>query len=408
MIERYEEEHGAPAPPRLSRHRVLVIYLGDLTHIARVLRQIEFLEREFDVVVAAFGAGDELPGVEFIKLSATKGGRGRARLEAASRCLLRQAARYHAAYWLDERVRSWRLELRQGLPVDAVIVNDPLALPLVFEACGGAPVVFDAHEHWTSESASWTLRTRISMRGASEWIVDRYASRVAAMMTVSPGIVDEYRARTGRTPALVTNAPFYQSLTPSPVAEPIRLLHVGFADERRRLELTLDAVRSLTGRFTLDLVLARNPDYQRRLKSLIASADNIRILPPVPAGDVISFASAYDIGVHLLPADNPNLLNALPNKLFDYIQARLAVAIGPSPEMARIVREWECGVVAEAFSSEALVAVLERLTPDAVSVMKRNSDRAARILNADRNCDEVLRLVRDAIGSGTRSVCGEF
>ena len=60
-------------------------------------------------------------------------------------------------------------------------------------------------------------------------------------MTVSTGIADDYRDRVGMTPAVVTNAPFRQALAPSEVSNPIRLLHMGVADERRRLEDTIEA-----------------------------------------------------------------------------------------------------------------------------------------------------------------------
>ena len=120
-------------------------------------------------------------------------------------------------------------------------------------------------------------------------------------------------------------------------SKPIRLLHMGVADERRRLEDTIAAVRSLSHGFTLDLDPVRENEYRRRLERLAAEDDRVRILPPVPSQELLSFANTYDVGVFLLPAMYPNQVHVLPNKLFDYIQARLAVAIGPSPEMAEIV-----------------------------------------------------------------------
>ena len=48
----------------------------------------------------------------------------------------------------------------------------------------------------------------------------------------------------------------------------------------------------------------------------------------------------------------------MPNKFFEYIQARIVPAIGPSPEMARIAREWDCGIVADDYTPEALAAAI--------------------------------------------------
>jgi glycosyltransferase involved in cell wall biosynthesis len=299
-------------------------------------------------------------------------------------------------------VRRWRDTLRRLGPVQAVVVNDLWAVPLALDAAWDAPVIFDSHEHWTSESATWTRRQRLSMRGAHEWIVDHHVPRTAAMMTVSRGIARAYEQRLGVLPELITNAPFYRPLTPTAVREPIRLLHVGLADERRRLEDTIDSVRSLGDRFVLDLVLARNNAYRRRIERLVAAEDRIRVLPPVPTAELISFAHQYDVGVFLLPAIFPNQVHVLPNKLFDYIQARLAVAIGPSAEMAAIVREWDCGVVSESFAPADLAVALDGLRTDDVSRMKRNADRAARVLTADTNRDTVLRLVGRAISVSAR------
>ena len=367
---------------------------------ARVLRQVEFLAPGHEVVVAAFGAPPSMPDVEFVELRQDMPGGLRGRAEAAGRAGLRLLGLYGAAYRLDARVRMWRDALTRAKPVDAIVVNDLVGLPLARAVGGAVPLVFDAHEHWTSESASWTRRQRLSMRGAHEWIVSRLVPRVAGMMTVSPGIARDYEERTGVRADLVTNAPFFQPLGPSPVSEPIRLIHVGVADERRRLENMIEAVRSLDGRFTLDMVLARDNEYRRRLDRLAASDSRIRVLPPVPARELVTFANDYDVGIYLFPAQYPNQIHSLPNKLFDYIQARLAVAIGPSPAMAEIVREWDCGVVSTSFATEAFAESLARLTIADVDRMKRNADSAARVLTADNNREVVVSVVRRAIDSG--------
>ena len=384
---------GGPRP------RVLVLFLGDLAFMSRVLREVEFLAEDYAVVVAAFARTPGLPDVEFLELPSAQPARPRRALEAAGRLLLRLLGLYRQAYWLDARPRRWRRILGQSLPVDAVVVNDLYALPLAAGLDGSPPIVFDAQEHWTSESASWSRFQRFSMRRAHEWIVDRYVPRTAGMMTVAPGIAREYERRAGVTPALLTNAPFFQQLSPSPVKEPIRLLHFGVVDARRRLEDTITAVQMLGDRFTLDLVLARDNAYRRRLEELAASDPRIRVLPPVAAQDLIAFANGYDVGVQLIPPLYPNQVYSLPNKFFDYIQARLAVAIGPSPEMVELLREWDCGVVSSSFAPEDFADTLRGLTVEEVERLKRNADRAAQVLTADNNRETLLRLVGDAVHS---------
>jgi hypothetical protein len=224
--------------------------------------------------------------------------------------------------------------------------------------------------------------------------------RLAGIMTVSSGIAADYELRFGLRPAVVTNAPWLESLAPTPIGHPIRLLHFGLADERRKLEDTITAVQSLDDRFSLDLVLARDNAYRRRLVEMVKTDERIRILPPVDNSRLVRFANDYDVGVFLLPARFPNQVHVLPNKLFDYIQARLAVAIGPSPEMAAIVEAWQCGVVSESFTSESFAATLDRLTPATIARMKQRADAAAHELNAEQNQTVVAAMASRALPRG--------
>ncbi|MEY2517144.1 MAG: hypothetical protein QOJ89_4502 [bacterium] len=388
---------GTDHEPRRPAGRILIVYLGQLTNVARVARHVDFLRPDNDIVVAAWGPDPGIPGAEFIELPTTGG----SRVAAAGRIALRLANRYDEAYWRDPRMRRWRASIAGALPVDAILVNHLAAVPLALAIDRSVPVIFDAHEHWTSESVSWTWRQRLSMRGAHEWIVDRHVPRTAGMMTVSAGIARDFHARCGVSPRLVTNAPFFEDLAPTPVDGRIRLVHVGLADERRRLEDTIKAVTMLDDRFSLDLILGRDNAYRRRLQKLASQDARIRVLPPVPSKDLLSVANGYDVGVFLLPGQNPNQVHVLPNKLFDYIQARLAVAIGPSAEMAAIVKQWDCGVVSESFEPAALAAALAALDGAAVARMKRNADRAAQVLTAERNRDVVREVVGEAVRRGS-------
>ena len=377
----------------------MILTLSDPTLDARIHRQADFLAAEYSVVVAAIGPPLQRPGIEAFELRWPSKGRAPRLADAAARIGLRLASRYEHAYWAGEPMRRWRDELRRLGRFDAVVANDLWGVPLALAVADGAPVIFDAHEHWTSESASWSRRHRLSMRGAHDWIVDHDVPRTASMMTVSPGIAHDYEQRVGVQPALVTNAPYVSDLEPTPVGDPIRLLHVGLADPRRRLEDTIDAARMLGDRFSLDIVLARDNEYRRRLEQMVATDERIRILPAVANDELIAFENSYDVGVFLLPDRFPNQIHVLPNKLFDYIQARLAIAIGPSREMAAIVNEWDCGVVSDSFSVADFAAALDSLTPGAVARMKTNAHRAAAVLNAEHNREVVQQLVGGAIAS---------
>ena len=113
--------------------------------------------------------------------------------------------------------------------------------------------------------------------------------------------------------------------------------------------------------------------------------------------EIIAFTSTYDFGIYILEPTNLNNHFALPSKLFEFIQARLAIAIGPSPEMAKIVQENQLGIVAADFKPETMAAALNKMTKESMDAFKLNADKAAKILNAEENMkrlhNEIERLL---------------
>jgi hypothetical protein len=79
--------------------------------------------------------------------------------------------------------------------------------------------------------------------------------------------------------------------------------------------------------------------------------------------------------------------------LFDFIQARLAVAVGPTPEMAEIVRQYKLGVIAEDFTPEGMAAEIQKLTIEEINTYKMNADKAAFDLSAESNKVKLNALV---------------
>jgi glycosyltransferase involved in cell wall biosynthesis len=215
------------------------------------------------------------------------------------------------------------------------------------------------------------------------------------MTTVCAGIAEEYQQNFGVTATVIENAPPYQDLRPRSV-EPgrIRMIHHGGALRARRLELMIDVMKRLDQRFSLDFMLVGNDArYLQSLRERASGEPRIRFLPPVAMPDICKATNHYDIGLFLLPPVNFNYRFALPNKLFEFIQARLAVAIGPSPEMARIVRDYGVGVVAESFEPAALAAVLNGLTEQDVMRYKQASHVAADKLCFEAAADRLLALI---------------
>jgi glycosyltransferase involved in cell wall biosynthesis len=385
---------------------VLVISLSDLASDPRVDRQIDFLRAEHRVIAAGFGppAHDE---VEFVELARADPSAPVLLVQRAIRLVTGLLHLHRLTAWSEGDQKRWRRAL-DGVGSDVLIVNDASALPLAFSVADGAPVVFDAHEYAPSQFEAvrmWKLLARPRM----QWICRRYLPRVAGMMTVSRGIAERYERDFGGKSVVVTNASRFEPVAPTEVGETIRLVHFGWPAPQRRLEDTLAAMDLLDEQYRLDLLLAGpGPSgYLDDLRQRAAGDARIRFLDPVPMREIPRFANAYDIGVFLLPPQHANQEFTLPNKFFEYIQGRIVPAIGPSPEMARIVQDWDCGIVATDYTPAAFAAAIAGTSRARLGELKENVDRAARELCAERNRPIVLEVVARALGgaasSGARS-----
>jgi hypothetical protein len=372
--------------------RILVLSFSDHARDSRVHSQLQALRDDYELLAAGFGAPDA--EVEFVDLRppASKLGARRSQVAGLARMLSR---RFDAAYWGNRVVRHALAQL-DGTRCDAVLSNDIDTLPLALRVADGKPVVFDAHEYYPEQFYGWWWR--LSLGAHLSHLCRRYMRQASAVMTVSPGIAQRYRDELGVETTVVMNLPDPVELTPSPVGKPIRLIHHGGADRRRRLHLMIEAMALLPGDFTLDFALVGDTREVDRLRAAAVGDERISFVSPVPMTQLPTFLNDYDAGVYLLRPGSFNHLHALPNKLFQFVQARLAVAIAPSPDMAEVVRRHQLGVVADDFTPEAFARALGSLDAERVMSLKANADQAASELNADVARGQVLRLVNGALG----------
>jgi hypothetical protein len=377
--------------------RVLVLVLSNLKHDARVMRQLSWLRETYAVTAVCFDA-DEMPNVKVIKIRQTK-------LTLLRKLVLGMAlgARtYRIAYWLFHDYKYLAKKLERD-SFDFIVANDIDTLPLAFYLCRNSKVVFDAHEyaprHFENNRIWKTFFQPFYIH-----LCKKYIPKTSAMLTVGQGLASEYQKNFGVQPVIITNATGFVEITPSPIiSDRIRLIHHGIANPSRRLELMLELMKHLDDRFTLDLILmtsdfasAQTRSYIENFKRIAMADRRIKVLPAVKSHQVVHTINAYDIGVFLIPPVNFNYANTLPNKLFDFIQARLGIAIGPTPEMAAIVNTYQNGVVAANFEPTALAEKLMTLSIEDLALFKSRSDIAARDVNAEKNktiFNEMLRKI---------------
>lgn len=306
------------------------------------------------------------------------------------------AGAFSLHYWSRPAVVEV-FEKFSGEKFDLVLANDVEALPVALRIAKGVPVILDAHEYSPKEMEGW--KWRLFFQRYKSWLCQKYLLRANAVCTVSRGIADEYERNYGVRCSIVMNAADYQDLRPSDVLDDrVRLIHHGGINRSRKIELMIDLMDTLEHRFTLDLMLVNtDPKYFEELQRRASHNHRVRFVDPVPLAEIPSVLNHYDIGVYLLPFSNFNNMHALPNKFFEFVQGRLGVAIGPSPEMARLIAEYDLGLVAADFHPATLAKLLNELTAEQIRQFKRNADLAARELSSQESGTELLRIIDNAL-----------
>ena len=379
-----------------DKKQLLILCFSNLKRDPRVYRQISFLKESPDYILTAAGWKDpEIENVKFCSISSPP----KAFTTRALNVIYLKSKQFEQYYWSSYPVQD-ALKQLENTKFDLIIANDLNTLPLALKLASKhkSKVLLDAHEY-QPRLLDDRLLFRFFFQEYWDYICRQYLPHVDGMITVCPGIAKEYNKVYGVQCDVLTNAPFYELLNPSPVdATSIRMIQHGAINKSRKMEKMILLMDLLDERFTLDfMVIPNDLDYLQKLKQLAKSRTRVSFRNPVPMPEIAKTINEYDIGLYLLAPDGFNKRMALPNKLFEFIQARLAVAIWPSPEMARVVEETKCGVVAKEFTIEAMAKALNNLSAEDIQKLKHNSHQAASTLCAETNRKLLLENVQKLI-----------
>lgn len=297
------------------------------------------------------------------------------RLSADARDIYDRASRIEADVWL---ANDWAM-----LPVASRLAKQK-----------GGFYGYDTHELATDEFAD-RLRWRFWKRPLVRAIERRSIGGAAVVSAVSEGIAKRLQDLYSlpRLPAVIRNTPIFESTPFRPTTIPIRVIYQGIIVPGRGLEAVIDSVCAWRPEFDLTIRGPADASFlhalQRRISGLGLEA-RVRLAPPVPMTSLVQEAAAFDIGLFALPRSSRHNELALPNKVFEYIMAGLAICVTELPEMARLLRQHHLGVTIPLLDPSAIANTINRLDPESVDRYKRNALIAAQQLCWEREGELLL------------------
>ncbi|RYE29960.1 MAG: glycosyltransferase [Hyphomicrobiales bacterium] len=385
--------------------RVALVCVSPLQHDSRVLRHAALLAGAgYDVRIFAQAPLPAAPPAP-VTVIPGPGSDSRVRigmvLRQAPASLLPASADF--LYWLSPSRLKARKDLLHFKP-DLVIANDWRALPLAFAAkrmCG-ARIIYDSHEFAPEEFAdSW--RWRVLARQHVVRIEDRYIREADAVATVSDGIADALAQRYGLArPTVVSNTPAWQATAFRPTTRPITVLYHGAVVPRRGLETLIESVSRWPEDFRLVIRGPAQGGFDQHLRHLAGPfGERIALEPPVPPDQLVATAARADIGIFLLSNSTTHARFAMPNKIFEYMQAGLMIISSDLPEIREMIETAGCGLLLSADNPQAIAACLANLDPERIDAYKRAALARARNLNFEAEGAKLLLLASELAAPST-------
>ncbi len=374
----------------------IVLHLShtDVRCDARILRQVEALRRlrEFDVKAIGVESDEGVvaaPNTLFVGVSAL-------------RLLTRRLTRLPrlARYFLNLMELTLRMFPRAVWSRPRIVhCHDTLVLPLgvMVSILTGCAVIYDAHELESQKSG----QTKRMARGTL--LIERWCwRRISLLVSVSPSILDWYRANLGpKQSLLILNSPVMQLSSEDlrrsrkrafgaggyfherfeiPEGAPV-FVYLGYLVSGRGIEPLLDVFRRTD---ILSHVVFMGSGDSVGVGRHAEEFPNIHLHAPVPHDQVVQLVREADCGLCMIEDVSLSDRLCLPNKLFEYAFAGIPILASRLPEIERVVTEYGLGLCCDNDAGSIRVAVqqieLERLPLPLADLSELSWERQARRL----------------------------
>ncbi len=278
------------------------------------------------------------------------------------------------------------------VPKDLVYVNDLDAIPASFTAAKklGCSIIADHHEIFSEMPA---IQGKLSQK---IWRVleNYYVPKIPVCITESQSYAEWYEKKYGVQPRIVRNVPKYQNFIPeNKNKDEDFILYQGVLNPSRGLFPLLEAIQ-LDSSFYLKIA-GDGPlriYLENKVKELGISAQ-VEFLGKLLPHDLLKVTREAAVGVSLEENAGVSYLYSLPNKICDYIQARVPVLGIHFPEIERIFSTYHIGEILTDHKPENIAAGLNKIVKNGRAHYLPDLDSAARELcweNEEKNIIEAV------------------
>ena len=266
------------------------------------------------------------------------------------------------------------------------------------------PLVFDSHEYFTGVPE---LVNRPFIKNTWKSIERWILPRLKYVITVSDSIAEKYKSEYDISPVVIRNlARNSESITGYTRYElgikPEDLILIfqgsGLNIDRGGEEL-IDAISITPG---VTLVVVGSGDILDVMKQKVMEnniSDRVIFIPKLSWENMMRYTKGADVGISIDKDTNLNYYFSLPNKLFEYISAGLAVITSALPEVKKMVEDNRCGIVLNTSSPEEISRSIKILRDDRQLLydLKKNSRIASEKINWENESKKIYSFYKNIL-----------
>ncbi|MBI9067538.1 MAG: glycosyltransferase [Salinivirgaceae bacterium] len=276
---------------------------------------------------------------------------------------------------------------------DIVLSNDLDTLPACFLASKikGKKIVYDSHEYFTEvpelidqkfQRSFWLLIERI------------FVPKLNSAYTVSNSIAKEYNQKYKLAFDTVRNLPYRKNRAFEIEKNKVRtIIYQGALNVGRGIELMIESMLYLEN---VELLIVGTGDIDDELNLLISKlnvSEKVKMLGRINPQDLFFITQKAHLGLSLEEDRGLNYRFALPNKIFDYIQARIPVIVSDLPEMRNVIETYNIGEIMYERTPKALAQQIIKMLDKCLSdnTIHNNLEKAAQQLCWENEQNIMLR-----------------
>jgi glycosyltransferase involved in cell wall biosynthesis len=284
---------------------------------------------------------------------------------------------------------------------DALLSNDLDTLPANFliSKIKSVPLIFDSHElftevpeliHRPNVKKTWTLLERF------------FIPKINFGITVCNSIAETYKKNYNIEFTVVRNLPFRFEMQ-TPVTKYFDknkkiIIYQGALNIGRGIELVIDAMNYLEN---ILFVIAGEGNLSNQLRERANQQGlkrKIIFLGKIPLNELRKYTIQADLGISLEENMGLNYFYALPNKLFDYIQAEIPVLTSDFPEMRSIVKNYNIGYSTNERNPKRLAFLFNQILSNKIvlNTWKENLKIASKELCWENEKGKIIQVFKKA------------